>query len=106
VFQDVVGDRDALEAQRNVQSEANQLIARRLLASGGPLAGIDAKVTGRLGPLAELWGSGLNGLARWWYEHPEVERAGLVETALDGIRRGLQDLIQAGNSAGSGPEGE
>jgi AcrR family transcriptional regulator len=103
LFQDVVGDREALAAQRNVQSEANQLIARRLLTDGGPLAGIEARATARLELLAELWGSGLNGLARWWYEHPEVNRAELVETALDGLWRGLRDLMQAGQSAGDRP---
>jgi len=48
LFQDVVGDREALAAQRNVQSEANQLIARRLLTDGGPLAGIEAEAIARL----------------------------------------------------------
>lgn len=96
LFQDVVGDREAVAAQRTVQGEANQLMARRLLTGGGPLAGMDPGATVRLELLAELWGSGLNGLTRWWHEHPEVPRAELVETAMDGLWRGLRDLIQAG----------
>lgn len=99
LFQDVLGDREALAAQRRVQSEANQLMALRLLADGGPLAGIEAGGSARLDLLAELWGSGLNGLARWWYEHPEVARADLVDTAMDGLWRGLRDLIPAARSA-------
>lgn len=98
LFQDVLGDREALAAQRRVQSEANQLMAMRLLADGGPLAGIEVGASARLDLLAELWGSGLNGLARWWYEHPDVARADLVDTAMDGLWRGLRDLIPAARS--------
>lgn len=96
LFQDVPGDTDVLAAQRRVQGEANQLMATRLLVPGGPLAGIETAQAARLDLLAELWGSALNGLARWWYEHPGVARGELVDAAMSGLWGGLRELVPPG----------
>jgi hypothetical protein len=42
--------------------------------------------------LAELWGSALKGLARWWYDRRDVPRAELVSAAMDTLWVGLERL--------------
>jgi AcrR family transcriptional regulator len=52
---------------------------------------------------AQLLKMSLNGAASWWFEHPSVPRAELVEAVLDFCWRGLEQLA---TDAGPGPERE
>ena len=92
LFQDVVGDPEVLAAQRKIQGEANMMVASRLLQEGGPLETVKEPGT-RVVVLAELWGWALKGLARWWYEHPEVDRSELVDAAMAALWGGLTKLV-------------
>lgn len=95
LFQDVVGDAEALSAQRHVQAEANMLVAGRLAHERGALSGLETSGP-QLQILAEVWGWALKGLARWWYEHPEIGRDELVDTVMLAFWRGLRELLSGG----------
>jgi len=43
--------------------------------------------------LAKLSQSGANGLAQWWYEHPEVPRSELVELSLRALWGGFAGMV-------------
>ena len=106
-FEAAAGEPEVAEAHRRIQAEATAFNAA-LLASDpllGPpgCPGHDRKIE----MLAEMLKSGLNGLAAWWYEHPEVPRERVVDVAVGFAWSGLDRLrTGARRDAGETETGE
>ena len=92
LFRETSGDSAMASAQRRIQSQAHVAVATMLAKERGSkiLAGRAKDV--RLELLAALWGSATNGLARWWYDRPEVPRKEIVATAMDALWLGVERL--------------
>ena len=89
-FVETTGIAEIQAVHEQIQAEAraglalilgNQPGGATLAGSGDPLA---------LEMAAEVIRSGLTGLAIWWLGHPEVERARIVEVALNVVWVGLE----------------
>lgn len=92
LFREVAGETEVAEAHRRIQSAATGF-AKGLLASEPFFVGWDGPGRERaVEMLAEMLKSGLNGLAAWWYEHPDVPREQLVEVATGYAWLGLDRL--------------
>ena len=91
-FETAVGEPEVTEAHRRIQAEATAFSAA-LLASE-PLFGPpgDPEHDRKIEMLAEVLKSGLNGLAAWWYEHPEVPRERVADVAVGFAWSGLDRL--------------
>lgn len=90
LLRDPFGDAEIAAAHSRVQAKATAEIAAVLSARGRD------KYGGPTGPaafvVAEMVKSGLNGLVGWWWDHPEVDREELVNTATAVIWDGLGNL--------------
>lgn len=76
LFRDTTGDEEIRAFRLEVQATARTLLAALVRDQAGPdLPGPEVE------PLAELLRTGLAGLALWWLDHPEVERAAVVEAS-------------------------
>ena len=93
-------DPDVARAYRRLEHEATAAIAGFLQAGGAPARGRKGgagSARGRKGEVArasEMWAQALraaqNGLAAWWYEHPEVPREEVVDRLMDLCWVGLE----------------
>ena len=92
LFRETAGDSRMAEVQRQIQGEAHLAVATMLAKERGSkmLSGRDRQL--RLEMLAALWGSATNGLARWWYDHRDVPRRKVVDTAMDALWLGVERL--------------
>ena len=92
LFRETAGDSDMAEAQRHIQDQAHMAVATMLAKAPDSrlLTGSDHAV--RLEMLAAIWGSAANGLARWWYDHRDVDRNELIAVSMDALWLGLQTL--------------
>jgi AcrR family transcriptional regulator len=91
-FQEATGDRQARAAHRAIQAQGRLALAAILGAEPAAerLAGsLDAEA---LEMAAETIRAGLAGLAIWWDEHPHVPRERIVETAMNVLWVGFQQL--------------
>ena len=96
LFREVAGETEVAEAHRRIQSAATGF-SRGLLACEPFFAGWEGPGRERaFEMLAEMLKSGLNGLAAWWYEHPDVPREQLVEVATGYAWLGLDRLRSEG----------
>ncbi len=96
LFRDPAPDPELATLQREIQAGATARLAEALVARAPRLdlsADIDRHVADEV--IAELGKSALNGMAAWWWEHPEVPREALVKVAMDVLWRGL-DALGAG----------
>jgi AcrR family transcriptional regulator len=93
LFRDPPTDPDVAAAQRQSQDRATQAIAT-LVGSFQPqaelLPALDRRTADQL--LAEGIKSAVNGLAGWWYEHPEIPRSTIVTAAWTLLWSGLERL--------------
>ena len=76
LFRDQGGDADVARARAEVHSEALNVLATFLAEY--PAFAIPAE---QVEPTAELVSQGLAAMVLWWSEHPDVQRATLVEAA-------------------------
>jgi AcrR family transcriptional regulator len=83
LFREAPADPDIAEAQRRLQSEANATMALTIAGDPGVRALAERRGRVALEVAAELVGSALNGLARWWHDRPAIAREQLVSTAMD-----------------------
>jgi AcrR family transcriptional regulator len=92
LFRESTGDAEIAEAHRRIQPGAHMAGAAWLARELGieSADGRDEQVN--LEMLAELWGSALKGLARWWYDQRDVPRAELASAAMDALWVGLERL--------------
>jgi AcrR family transcriptional regulator len=73
LFRDSGGDAEVRAVRTSVQDSARAVLVAFLKAQ--PQLGAPAE---QIEPLAELLRTGMAGLALWWIDHPEVERAVVV----------------------------
>lgn len=100
LFREVAGGAEVAEAHRRIQKAATGFSAG-LLAREPFFVGRDGPGRERaVEMLAEMLKSGLNGLAAWWYEHPDVPREDLVAVATGYAWLGL-DRLRPEDTAGS-----
>lgn len=76
LFQDVTGDAELRELQRELRRRQRAADVAMLREFGPPLAEAE------LEPLGEIIRASLTGLALWWLERPEVPRAAVVSAML------------------------
>lgn len=76
LFQDVTGDAQLSELQRELRRRQRAADVAMLREFGPPLPEAE------LEPLGEVIRSSLTGLALWWLEHAEVPRANVVSAML------------------------
>ena len=90
LFRDPPTDPDVAEAYGRIQRNATAGIAEflRQAAPADRLADPDAERD--LEMFAQLLRSAQNGLAAWWYEHPEVPREVLVDRVVEFAWLGLE----------------
>ena len=89
LFSDLGGDQEIAPVQDAIRREADLLMFQHLFGDGAALK--------RLTPeqrhvLPHFWGSACKGVARWWYQHPEISRGTLVDTAMTAFWTGLQQM--------------
>ncbi|MDQ3911437.1 MAG: hypothetical protein M3305_06660, partial [Actinomycetota bacterium] len=77
---------------RRIQAGAHMVGATSLARELGMESAGDQDEQVKIEMLAELWGSALKGLARWWYDQRDVPRAELVSAAMDALWIGLERL--------------
>jgi AcrR family transcriptional regulator len=101
LFRDPPTDPEVAAAYRRLNHRATKGIAVFLTSGGAALAAF-----GDPEQAAEVFAEGLkaaqNGLAAWWYEHPEVPRATIVERLLQLTWLGLERVALSGPTL-SGP---
>jgi AcrR family transcriptional regulator len=76
LFQDVTGDAEIKDLQRELRRRQRAADVAMLREFGPPLPEAE------LEPLGEIIRSSLTGLALWWLEHPDVARASVVAAML------------------------
>lgn len=79
-----------------LQAKASAAIAAVLDSETVPVRGQPAAYDAPSSIVAEIVKSGLNGLASWWWDHREVERDVVVETATGLLWGGLSRTPQPG----------
>jgi AcrR family transcriptional regulator len=91
MFRDPPGNVEVGAVHTRVQTEASEAIAAVLATDGPGLSGGDSPESVATAVVAEMIKSSLNGLAAWWWEHREVDRADLTSIATtllwDGLAR-------------------
>lgn len=88
MFRDPPGNVEVGAVHTRVQTEASQAIAAVLATDGsGRLGGDSESVATAV--VAEMIKSSLNGLAAWWWDHQEVDRADLTSIATALLWEGL-----------------
>jgi AcrR family transcriptional regulator len=97
LFLDPAPDPEIAAAQRGLQAAATKRLAQVIVARVRGLR-ISAKVPRERADelIAEAGKSALNGLAVWWWEHPEVPAETLAAVAMDLLWTGLGNLGQGG----------
>jgi AcrR family transcriptional regulator len=90
VFREVGGPPAVVQAHERILGLLTQAIVG-LLASEDPA---DPRLASEPGIVivAEHIKGGMNAVARWWYDHPDVDRAEVVELLLDVTWEGLKPL--------------
>ncbi|MDQ3923278.1 MAG: TetR/AcrR family transcriptional regulator [Actinomycetota bacterium] len=92
LFRESTGDVEIIEAHRQIQAGAHMVGAASLARELSMKSAYDRDEQLKIEMLAELWGSALKGLARWWYDRRDVPRAELVSAAMDALWVGLERL--------------
>ena len=90
LFQDVTGDADIKAFHAGMRVTAREVIVS-LLSAESSLELDQAMIE----PTAELLRSAMTGLALWWLDHQEAERATLVQTIMQTTWQGLSSSTRA-----------
>jgi AcrR family transcriptional regulator len=90
LFRELGGPKRVVEAHERVLSLLSQAIAV-LLAAEDPADPRLATETGQV-IVAEYLKGAMNSVARWWYDHPDVERQEIIDLLLDVTWDGLGSL--------------
>lgn len=94
LFRDPPTDPVVAQAHREVQQAATAAIAELLTTIGGITGPPSRPNLSEM--VAEHLKAGINGLAGWWYEHPEIPRDEVVAVVLELTWRGLGELTGPG----------
>ena len=84
LFRDTTGDPHIESAHREIQAQSRDALLGLVPSRNR----VDAELAW------EVLRSVLQGLALWWYEHPEVPRKKIVKAALDGLWAGYERSLQ------------
>ena len=100
LVRDPPGDPEVATAYLQLENQASEAIAGFIEArAGDALVGYeDPHQVVRM--FAEALKAGQNGLAAWWYEHPEVPRKVVVDRMLEFCWFGLERVAQSGAREG------
>ena len=96
LFVDSTADPEIAKVHREVQAQATARLAVTVVAAA-PALKLSVEVPRPLAEqmLAELGKSALNGLAVWWWEHPETPRGLVAAVAMDLLWRGVRGIARA-----------
>ena len=87
LFRDVSGDPEIRAFHAGMRDTARNALVGLLAAEPGLQLASDLRE-----PVAEALRSAMTGLALWWFDHPGVPRATLVDTIVQTVWRGLADV--------------
>jgi AcrR family transcriptional regulator len=94
LFRETTGDPEIAATHRAVAEKSRALIlplfASETGTENGP--GLEGQYASELG--WEVMRSVLQGLAMWWYEHPEVPREQVVATAMNALWIGFERVLR------------
>jgi len=94
MFREPPADPEVAAAYRRLDARATQRIAALLRAGAGDALAGEADPERALELFAELVKVSQNGLASWWYEHPEVPRGEIVDWLMRFCWAGLGELVE------------
>ena len=92
LFREAPADAAVAEQARRQQASTTSALAALLRADAGGWADREDRLEEATEIVAELLKSGLNGLAGWWWDHPDVPRERLVELVMAALWTGLERL--------------
>lgn len=92
LFHDYVGDPEVMAAHTEAQAEASLAMAQALVGQSPAFPKMRELERPQQEILAHLWGAGLNAVARWWHEHPDVPQQVIIEMAVLALWPGLRQL--------------
>lgn len=98
MFREPPPDPEVAAAHRRLNARAREGIAVFLRAGAGEALTGESEPERALEMFAELVKDAQNGLAAWWWEHPEVGRDEVVERVMQFCWRGLGELAEAGRA--------
>jgi AcrR family transcriptional regulator len=103
LFVDSTGDPQIAAVHEQIQRQATERLAATVVAAASELhLGVDVPRHVAEEMLAELGKSALNGLAIWWWAHPETPRDVVSAVAVDLLWRGVRDIVGEGAQASRG----
>jgi hypothetical protein len=92
LFRDPPTDPGVAAAYRRLQGEATTAIAAFIEANAGAAIRNEEDPQQAVEMFAELLKQSQNGLAFWWYDHPEVSRAEVVDRLLEFCWTGMRQV--------------
>ncbi len=95
IFREAPTDPGIADVHRRIHERATGGIAALLQASAPEFLSGDPRREQALELFAQMLKMSLNGMAVWWYEHPDVSRGELVARVLEFCWTGLERLAQA-----------
>jgi AcrR family transcriptional regulator len=90
LFRDAPTEPAVAEQARRQQAETTAQLAALLRADAGAWAERETDIGEATEIVAEFIKTGLNGLAGWWWEHPNVPRERLVELVMTALWTGFE----------------
>ncbi len=96
LFRDPEAGPEVVAAHARVHAEATAALAAALASDEALLRG-DPGRGEALEMLAHVLQTSLNGVAAWWFAHPEVPREDVVERAMQLLWPGLRELREEGS---------
>jgi len=94
LFRDTTGDPEIEGTHRAIQARSRAALLP-LMAGEGAAADIDTFGSDVALEMAwEAFRAALQGLALWWYEHPDVPRDQILATAMNAVWLGFERVLQ------------
>jgi AcrR family transcriptional regulator len=98
LFRDPPSDPEVAAAYQRLELQATTGIAAFIEAGAGDALSAHPNPDRAVQIFAEALKAAQNGLAAWWYEHPEVPREEIVERLLEFCWIGLERVAKGGTS--------
>jgi AcrR family transcriptional regulator len=94
LFRDTTGDPEIEATHRAVAAESRALILPLLASEAGAEGFTGPEAQNALEMSWEVMRSVLQGLAMWWYEHPQIPREQVVATAMNTLWVGFERVLR------------